>query len=623
MSKGAYYNEFDPFKAEVLREAIKAGAIAPGDVDERSIADVRGEDLRGYTQCHFFAGGGFWSLALRNAGWGDDRPVWTGSCPCPSFSAAGKGAGFADPRHLWPHWFRLIRECRPSIVLGEQVSAAIGHGWLDLVQDDLEAETYAVGKAVLGACSVGAPHIRQRLWFVAESAGIGHVRGWAGYEGNSENAPERRSAVIEPERSRDVGILGDAPLGGLGIAGSAPGSAGHADLADESLRMGIAIREGVEGHGGDGGDGNEPGRLGEEQTRPATETGESGGVADVRGIGRGRREGATQGHESDGEDAGRIEGDGGPECGDKDAGRMADTQCDGGWPDFQERGAEGRASDGWDCEALRPNPLNGFWRDADWIGCRDGKFRPVEPKYVKMAHGGSGAVVPVCDHGAIEPQEEEKIDAIDTKTGPDSALRFLRQTSAPEALEERNSGGYDRLQETPLLQPALHGERPRRSHQKAQRQEQSAAVGKDGREIVSSMREDAMQTARPPQRREPAEQRAGEFGDFMRQLPQSLALAQLHGDAATKEALLALLEASGASGLLQHPFIAQKEVWRSLTQEVQNRLRMGFEEGGFVRKFESPLGHKCPARVGRLRMYGDGIVVPVAQAFIESVMEVL
>ena len=166
----AYYNEFDPWKAAVLREAIKAGAIADGDVDERSIADVQSGDLVGYTQCHFFAGGGFWSLALRQAGWPDDRPVWTGSCPCPSFSAAGKGAGFADARHLWPDWMRLIRECRPAIILGEQVSAAIGHGWLDLVQDDLEAETYAVGASVLGACSVGAPHIRQRLWFVAHAA---------------------------------------------------------------------------------------------------------------------------------------------------------------------------------------------------------------------------------------------------------------------------------------------------------------------------------------------------------------------------------------------------------------------------------------------------------------------
>lgn len=128
----AYYNEIEPLKAEILREAIKAGAIAPGEVDERSIADVRPDDLRGFTQCHFFAGGGFWSLALRQAGWPDERPAWTASTPCPSFSAAGKGLGFSDPRHLWPEVERLARVHRPAVLFGEQVASAIGHGWLDL-----------------------------------------------------------------------------------------------------------------------------------------------------------------------------------------------------------------------------------------------------------------------------------------------------------------------------------------------------------------------------------------------------------------------------------------------------------------------------------------------------------
>ena len=165
----AYYNEFDPFAAAWLRELIKAGLIAPGDVDERSIADVRPEDLTGYTQCHFFAGIGGWSYALRLAGWDDARPVWTGSCPCQPFSAAGKQQGTKDDRHLWPEFFRLIRECRPDTVFGEQVANAIGHDWLDHVSSDLEGEGYAVGSIVLGAHSVGAPHIRQRLWFVGES----------------------------------------------------------------------------------------------------------------------------------------------------------------------------------------------------------------------------------------------------------------------------------------------------------------------------------------------------------------------------------------------------------------------------------------------------------------------
>jgi DNA (cytosine-5)-methyltransferase 1 len=165
----AYYNENDRYAAQWLRNLIAAGHIAPGDVDERSIVDVRAADLRGYAQCHFFAGIAGWALACRLAGIPDDRPVWTGSCPCQPFSAAGKRQGGADRRHLWPHWFRLIRECRPPILFGEQVAAAIEQGWLDAVCADLEGEGYATGAAALPACGIGAPHIRQRLWFVAQS----------------------------------------------------------------------------------------------------------------------------------------------------------------------------------------------------------------------------------------------------------------------------------------------------------------------------------------------------------------------------------------------------------------------------------------------------------------------
>ena len=68
----AYYNEIDPYAAQWLRNLIEAGHIAPGIVDERSIEDVHPSDLRGFTQCHFFAGVGVWSLALRRAGWRAD-----------------------------------------------------------------------------------------------------------------------------------------------------------------------------------------------------------------------------------------------------------------------------------------------------------------------------------------------------------------------------------------------------------------------------------------------------------------------------------------------------------------------------------------------------------------------
>ena len=165
-NEGAYYNEFNPEAAHMLRALIADGHVAPGDVDERSIEEVQPDDLQGYTQHHFFAGIGGWSMALRLAGWSDDRPVWTGSCPCQPFSSAGRQKGKDDPRHLWPTWLRLIREYRPATIFGEQVEGAIAHGWLDDVYEGLEGEGYAVGAAVLPASSVGAPHQRKRLWFV-------------------------------------------------------------------------------------------------------------------------------------------------------------------------------------------------------------------------------------------------------------------------------------------------------------------------------------------------------------------------------------------------------------------------------------------------------------------------
>jgi DNA (cytosine-5)-methyltransferase 1 len=166
-----YYNEHDPKAAEWLRQLIKAELIPDGDVDERSITEINANELYPYTQCHFFAGIGGWSLALQLAGWPADKPVWTGSCPCQPFSSAGKKLAQKDERHLWPAFFNLIRECRPDTVFGEQVASAIGHGWLDGISSDLESEDYACGATVLGAHSVGAPHIRQRLYWVADSNG--------------------------------------------------------------------------------------------------------------------------------------------------------------------------------------------------------------------------------------------------------------------------------------------------------------------------------------------------------------------------------------------------------------------------------------------------------------------
>lgn len=165
----AYYNEIDPYAAQWLRNLIAAGHIAPGEVDERSIEDVRPDDLREFMQCHFFAGIGVWSLALRQAGWPDDRPVWTGSCPCQPFSQAGEGVGFADERHLWPSFDWLIGQRRPPVIFGEQVASKDSDPWVDLVHADLEAMGYAFGAVAFPAAGVGAPNIRDRMYWVADT----------------------------------------------------------------------------------------------------------------------------------------------------------------------------------------------------------------------------------------------------------------------------------------------------------------------------------------------------------------------------------------------------------------------------------------------------------------------
>jgi DNA (cytosine-5)-methyltransferase 1 len=173
----AYYNEFDPYAAQWLRNLIAGGHIAPGDVDERSIVDVQADDLKGYTQCHFFAGIGGWSLAARMAGWPDDRPLWTGSCPCQPFSvgstAHGGAKGQDDIRHLWPAFFGIIRERAPTVVFGEQVVSAIGWGWYDELCWDMESAGYACAAAIIPANALKAYHERKRLVWVADASGAG------------------------------------------------------------------------------------------------------------------------------------------------------------------------------------------------------------------------------------------------------------------------------------------------------------------------------------------------------------------------------------------------------------------------------------------------------------------
>ena len=371
----AYYNEIDPFAAQWLRNLINAGHIAPGIVDERSIEDVYPSDLRGFTQCHFFAGIGVWSHAIRSAGWSDDRPVWTGSCPCQPFSAAGKGAGFDDERHLWPAFNHLIKECQPAIVLGEQVASKDADPWIDLVCTDLEALGYAFGATPFPSASVGAPHIRDRLYWVA----------YANFSGRQPQPDAERArvqcevATTRPAREQlsddSAGISGGMAdsegAGKLGVIRDARGESA-VELRSQQERVKYDCGGWLGGVGNAGYDhdaGQEPtSGAGQPQAdRPADQPGGSGvspsGLDDTKG----QRPGFLNPKNVWAPDA------------------QIDVSTNASDREFNEPCGERPAS-------MFSRPTNGFWRDADWLLCRDGKFRPVEPGTFPLVNGAASRV---------------------------------------------------------------------------------------------------------------------------------------------------------------------------------------------------------------------------------------
>lgn len=225
-----FYNDIDEHAAAVLDELIFLGEIPHGVVDQRSIEEIEPDELRRYEQVHFFAGIGGWSLALRLANWPKHRQVWTGSCPCQPFSAAGKGEGFADERHLWPHFHRLIGECRPAAVYGEQVAGAAAGAWLDLVLNDLEALDYAGGAIAFPAASIGAKHVRQRTYWAAYSNAERHKQS---REESRGRPPGRVGRIVQP-------VSWDAPwqsaLSGFRAVGDGlPRSVGGSDCARNAI----------------------------------------------------------------------------------------------------------------------------------------------------------------------------------------------------------------------------------------------------------------------------------------------------------------------------------------------------------------------------------------------------
>ena len=122
------------------------------------------------------------------------RPdVICGGFPCQPFSVAGDQRAKDDPRHLWPEMLRIIKEQKPTWVVGENVSGLVKLG-LDEILDEMEDQGYSTRTFNIPAFSVGAPHQRQRLWI------IGHL---GDPEHNGSPTPERQRGLLkQPEEPK-------------------------------------------------------------------------------------------------------------------------------------------------------------------------------------------------------------------------------------------------------------------------------------------------------------------------------------------------------------------------------------------------------------------------------------
>jgi len=490
----AYYNEKDPYAAEWLRRLMLCSLIPWGDVDERSIEDVTPDDLKPYTRCHFFAGIGIWSLALQRAGWPDDRPIWTGSCPCQPFSAAGKGAGFTDERHLWPHWFHLIAQCRPPIILGEQVASKDGLNWLDLVSSDMEGAGYAVGASDLCAAGFGGAHIRQRLYFVGLA--------------NRETGGRREfGRALESGDVRHINGGSDAPSG-------------------------VALPNGRE--------------------RQRFTNGE--------------------GCQRDGQTTGRDESNGSTEPSSTTRG-MADASNSAGQRSLA-RSVIGEFSSGpGEVPTARATHAPMLGRNAaDWLYCRDGKWRPVESCIEPLANAPAFGMGRVCA-GTIEALEKEIAEYAETfQRNPSADLRGLWNTLLQADFSEWPTGANYAIHPTKVLFAFVC---------------QLAAQGWRFSESAPCTRKEA----------------------------------------STQPMRVLWNRQTAASASYQRRLVGQPAFEPSNPLYFLSSLLARYAHSAWGEALaahasaRSPLAHAAPARVGRLRAYGNGLDLETATGFVEAVME--
>jgi DNA (cytosine-5)-methyltransferase 1 len=519
----AYYNECDPYAAQWLRNLIAAGHIAPGDVDERSIKEVQADDLKSYAQCHFFAGIGVWSHALRSAGWPDDMPVWTGSCPCQPFSAAGKQKGFDDERHLWPVWFGLIEQCNPAIVLGEQVASALS--WFDLVSADMEGAGYAIGASDLCAAGFGGAHIRQRLYF----AGVAN-----GYNPRSQGrGGMSERAVEQPVRSGSVaGRVADTAS--ARCVGSQPESESQA--RDEARMLLPRAKQ-------------PDGRMADTQSE--------------RQSGRSlRADGEPQERTSEGGINGRM-ADTAPEQ--HDRGGLAGPS---GRPEYSNCGGVGRAN----------APMLGR-NAADWLYCRDGKWRPVEPGFFKVAYETAARMGQLCPEGQYQAERLIGEASERFSTPRSEILRALRQTTPDQDVCERQAGKPVSAPEAQVLLNSLfkfYGQA--RNEQNA---DYGSGQGDSAQERLRVLWERAS-AGGSPYRRELAQQRPDELADAMRLLSSAMARA---------------------------------------AQEIGEEVRYTNAFASFPLAERS--GDETKNRVGKLRAYGNALDDETATEFAAAVLDTL